>query len=73
MKTKLTQKQKDDFADIIASYSIISVKMNGKEIWDCTGKETKDSIKLGITAEHKRIYVRGIVSEILDYVSKNCT
>lgn len=69
MKIKLSKKQKDDLTDIINTYTIISVLKDGKEIWNCAGKETKLSQELKITADC-RIYVKSIVVEILEYLGK---
>lgn len=72
MKTKLTKKQKDDLGSIINKLTIVAVYKGKKKIWTCNGYETPESKKLKITAVCQSIYVRGIVHEILEYLSKNC-
>ena len=64
---KLSREDREVITDIISAWTIVSVLKGGKEIWNCTGKETKESRNGKIEGRIKHIYAEQIIKEILFY------
>ena len=63
----LTRKQKQDIDDTISELTVISVRKNGRKIWDCSCGDLNSEFVANIEAINTKL----IVNEILEILGHN--